>query len=202
MEEMEKIMGFGAILGGIAKVAVPSLLGLKGASNQNKANKSIANNQQEFQERMARNKHTYEVQDLKNAGLNPILSAHSGAGTPAGASIPAVNEIEPGINSARSVSETSATIKKILDERKAIKAQTKLNHALKFKAEADGIRSLSSAKNQDIHTKANALQIPRLINQAKAEMSPGSAYAHKVRLWTNTFGGLLGNANSAKSLQH
>ncbi len=37
-----------------------------------------------FQERMSRNRHTYEVEDLKRAGLNPILSATRGASVPAG----------------------------------------------------------------------------------------------------------------------
>lgn len=46
-----------------------------------------AQKQMDFQERMARNAHTYEVEDLKRAGLNPVLSAMSGNGaaTPSGA---------------------------------------------------------------------------------------------------------------------
>lgn len=46
-----------------------------------------AQKQMDFQERMSRNAHTYEVEDLKRAGLNPVLSAMSGNGaaTPSGA---------------------------------------------------------------------------------------------------------------------
>ena len=76
----------GAIGAALASVAGP-VANYFGQQETNRANRDIANAQMGFQERMRSTSHQAEVEDLKKAGLNPILSAGgSGAGTPAGAS--------------------------------------------------------------------------------------------------------------------
>lgn len=102
---MDPILG-GALTGFAGSMAT-NLFNAGNVRDTNAANSEIAMRQMQFQEYMSNTAHQREVEDLRKAGLNPILSAtHGGASTPGGASATMVApQFE---NSAKSAADSAA----------------------------------------------------------------------------------------------
>jgi hypothetical protein len=85
-----------------------------GARGTNRANLRRAREQMHFQERMSSTAYQRSMEDMRKAGLNPMLAyKQGGASSPSGAAIPAVNELEPPASSARAVVRAAAEIKEM-----------------------------------------------------------------------------------------
>lgn len=106
----------GAAVGGAL-----SLIG--GQSAQNNSAKSLRR-QMRFQEYMSNTAHTREVHDLRNAGLNPILSANkSGASTPSGGALNYDNVIGDAVSTALQARRLREDVKTAQEQQKLLDSQ-------------------------------------------------------------------------------
>lgn len=125
-------------------------------------NRSSAREQMDFQSRMRSTAHQAEVEDLRKAGLNPILSANAGAATPAGASSEMDNAIGQGIESAMAARRLKEEIG-VMESDKAMKI------AQAGAAEAAQARDNATAKQTNTATKILEMSIPTLEKKNKYE---------------------------------
>lgn len=98
---------------------------IAGGAMANRASAKQAAGQMAFQDQLSRTAHQREVEDLRAAGLNPILSGTGGRGasTPPGAQAPQRNIMEGAAQTALSVVRQKQELKNMRATKSAIEAQ-------------------------------------------------------------------------------
>lgn len=106
--------------------AVSAGLDFLGGERANEASADSVRRQMEFQERMSNTAHQREVEDLRKAGLNPILSAkYGGASTPGGASFTATNTLGSAVNTAMASRRLNEELANLREQNENLRAQNK-----------------------------------------------------------------------------
>ena len=114
----------------ITAAAIAAGAALHSARKANKANKAEAEKNRQFQGGMSGTSYQRAVEDMKAAGINPMLSSKvGGASTPAG-SVPTIQEEEaPAVNSAMAARRSSLEAQILSNQAANIEADSDLKRA-------------------------------------------------------------------------
>lgn len=147
----------GSVIGAVAGIGSTLL-----QNNSARKERRVAN---DFTREQLQNQHQWQVEDLKKAGLNPVLSANSGAGTGASHMAPVVgmgSNAAEGVASALALKKQSAEVDAIKQNEKTAKANESV-----AKATEKNIRDLNVGVKEQAKANANAAKIEAEIDDTK-----------------------------------
>lgn len=138
----------GGVLAGLGS-AFAGGLSYYGQKEANKANIASARESMAFQERMSNTSYQRTMEDMRKAGLNPILAARfGGASSPGGAQATSQNELGGAASSAIEVRRMIEELKNLKQVNRKIDTEIGLNNALMQSAYADQRNKFRSTQSQ------------------------------------------------------
>lgn len=149
-------MGLWGALGTAGMALLGGLGGYQGQKDTNETNLTLGREQMGFQERMSNTSYQRAIEDMKKAGINPMLSAKvGGASTPPGSMPQIQNAVGAGISSAaqgtgmmtaaQQIMQSKAQTDNIAAQTDKIKSETMEKQLVTAKMAADVEKLTSSA---------------------------------------------------------
>lgn len=134
----------------------------------NAAQAAASNKQMKFQERMSSTAYQRAMEDMRRAGLNPMLAYGGGASSPAGS--------QPSLSAPQMEDFLSGNVSSALDARRlrkeieATESQTALNDASRLEAEARTELVKSNAKTAAVNAAVAEADLPAARVAAQADL--------------------------------
>jgi len=122
--------GLWGMAGSLAGPLLQGGISYLGAKQANAANAKQAQQQMDFQREMSGTSYQRGIEDMKEAGLNPMLAySQGGASSPGGASASIGDEISPALNSGRAAQMLTAQVDNMKAQNANINANTQNTNA-------------------------------------------------------------------------
>jgi hypothetical protein len=135
-----------ALIGAGSQI-IGGLIGDSGQKAANRANLQIAREQMAFQERMSSTAVQRRVQDMRAAGINPILAAGAPASSPAGASAVMANAKRMRAEAVQRSATTAAQLRLMNSQNLNVNADTALKIAQANETQSRDARTQAETQN-------------------------------------------------------
>lgn len=158
-----------SLLGGLG-AAIGGLLGFAGQESANDAQAALLERQIEWQKEVLQNKVQWNVEDMKAAGLNPVLSVMSGGAASGSAPSVSAPQVQ---NPAQAASNSAMAVSQIVNQAKAM-----ANDSLRADSEVQ-VNNARSAQLESEQRKNDSLVESGLFGAQTAAQQSSAAQAYQ-----------------------